>query len=63
MDSEAINTEAPLCKRCYKTCLAKGENTSNLAKHLKDKPPDLQKEFREGHGNNLYTHEKSDIQC
>ena len=44
---EAINTEAPLCKRCYKTCLAKGGNSSNLAKHLKDKLPDLHKEFRE----------------
>jgi len=44
---EAVNTVAPLCKRCYKTCLAKGGNTSNLAKHLKDKHPDLHKEFRE----------------
>ena len=28
-------------------CLAKGGNTSNLAKHFKDKSPDLLKEFRE----------------
>ena len=38
---EAINTEAALCKRCYKTCPAKGGNTFNLAKQLKDKHPDL----------------------
>ena len=43
---EAINTEASLCKWCYKTCLTTGGNTSNLAKHLKDKHPDLRKEFQ-----------------
>lgn len=42
---EPSNPEAPQCKRCYKTCLAKGGNTSNLSKHLKDNHADLFQEF------------------
>lgn len=62
-DGEAINSDAPLCKRCYKTCVAKGGNTSNLAKHLKDKHPDLHKEFRERQVVTYIPMKKSHIQC
>ncbi len=34
----------PICKSCYRVVLTKGANTSNIAKHLKDR---LYKEFRE----------------
>ncbi|XP_066568488.1 GTPase IMAP family member 4 isoform X2 [Amia ocellicauda] len=37
---------APLCRRCFKACTAKGGNTSNLAKHLSDKHPELFKRFK-----------------
>lgn len=36
----------PVCKRCHRTILAKGGNTSNLAKHLRDKHPDLFRDFQ-----------------
>ena len=29
---EAINADAPLCKRCFKTCMAKGGNTLFILK-------------------------------
>ena len=41
-----INPQKPLCKRCYRGLQTKGGNTSNLAKHLKDRHPDLFKEFK-----------------
>uniref|UniRef100_A0A671SCA6 BED-type domain-containing protein n=1 Tax=Sinocyclocheilus anshuiensis TaxID=1608454 RepID=A0A671SCA6_9TELE len=41
------DTSKPICKSCYRAVLTKGANTSNLAKHLKDRHPDLYKEFRE----------------
>ena len=40
-----IKPQKPLCKRCYRGLQTKGGNTSNLAKHLKDRHPDLFKEF------------------
>uniref|UniRef100_A0A671QLV8 HAT C-terminal dimerisation domain-containing protein n=1 Tax=Sinocyclocheilus anshuiensis TaxID=1608454 RepID=A0A671QLV8_9TELE len=39
------DTSKPICKSCYRAVLTKGANTSNLAKHLKDRHPDLYKEF------------------
>jgi len=41
------DTYKPVCKRCFKCTQAKGANTSNLAKHLADKHPDILKEFKE----------------
>ncbi|XP_076150005.1 uncharacterized protein LOC143133920 isoform X3 [Alosa pseudoharengus] len=41
-----INSDRPVCKRCHRIVQAKGGNTSNLAKHLKDKHPDLFREFK-----------------
>uniref|UniRef100_A0A671RC50 BED-type domain-containing protein n=1 Tax=Sinocyclocheilus anshuiensis TaxID=1608454 RepID=A0A671RC50_9TELE len=41
------DTSKPICKSCYRAVLTKGANTSNLAKHLKDRHPDLYKELRE----------------
>ncbi len=41
------DTSKPICKSCYRAVLTKGANTSNIAKHLKDRHPDLYKEFRE----------------
>ena len=32
--SKGTDLNAPLCKRCFKSCVATGGNTSNLAKHL-----------------------------
>jgi len=44
---EATDVNAPLCKRCLKSCVETGGNTSNLAKHLSLVHPDLFKEFRD----------------
>ena len=41
-----INPQKPLCRRCYLVLQIKGGNTSNLAKQLKDRHPDLFKEFK-----------------
>ncbi|XP_062377677.1 uncharacterized protein LOC134066362 isoform X3 [Sardina pilchardus] len=41
-----INSNKPVCRRCHRIVQAKGGNTSNLAKHLKDKHPDLFREFK-----------------
>uniref|UniRef100_A0A3Q3Q9S5 BED-type domain-containing protein n=1 Tax=Monopterus albus TaxID=43700 RepID=A0A3Q3Q9S5_MONAL len=46
-DGKQKNTSKPLCKSCYRALPTKGANTSNLAKLLKDRHPDLYKEFRE----------------
>ncbi len=37
----------PICKRCFKAVKTKGANTTNLAKHLSDRHPDLYKEVKE----------------
>ena len=39
--SVIINPQKPLGKRCYRGLQTKGGNTSNLAKHLKDRHPHL----------------------
>ncbi len=31
---EPTDLNAPVCKRCYKSCAVMGGNTSNLSKHL-----------------------------
>lgn len=36
----------PVCKRCHRIILAKGGNTSNLAKHLRDRHPDIFRDFQ-----------------
>ena len=41
------DTTKPICKRCFKSVMTKGANTSNLAKHLADRHADLFKEFKE----------------
>src|SRR4029434_4096093 len=38
-----------LCTQCYPVLQTKGDTTSNLAKHLKDRHPDLFKEFKESY--------------
>ena len=46
-DRGYINTpQKPLCKICYRGLQTKGGNTSNLAKHLKGRHPDLFKEIK-----------------
>ncbi|KAI2656685.1 E3 SUMO-protein ligase ZBED1 [Labeo rohita] len=42
-----IDHQKPICKRCHLSSLSKGGNTSNLIKHLKDRHPDLMKEFKQ----------------
>ncbi len=46
---ELTDLNAPVCKRCYKSCVATGGNTSNLfnVKHLSLAHPDLFREFRD----------------
>lgn len=44
--SVIISALKPICKRCYLSFQMKGENTSNLAEHLKDRHPILLKEFK-----------------
>ena len=41
------DTTRPVCKRCFKSVLPKGANTSNLVKRLADRHADLFKEFKE----------------
>ena len=41
------DTSKPVCKRCLKSVITKGGNTSNLAKHLADRHADLHREFKE----------------
>ncbi len=45
--SERTKVTAPVCKRCYKSCVATGGNTSNLFKHLSLAHPDLFRELRD----------------
>lgn len=42
-----IDHQKPVCKRCRRSFISKGGNTSNLMKHLKDRHPDLMKEFKQ----------------
>lgn len=35
-----------VCKQCLRAFGVKGVNTSDLAKHFKDRHPDLNKEFK-----------------
>lgn len=42
-----LDNQKPVCKRCHRSFLSKGGNTSNLIKHLKDRHPDLMKEFKQ----------------
>uniref|UniRef100_A0A673G4Z9 BED-type domain-containing protein n=1 Tax=Sinocyclocheilus rhinocerous TaxID=307959 RepID=A0A673G4Z9_9TELE len=42
-----IDQQKPICKRCHRSFLSKGGNTSNLIKHLKDRHPDLMKDFKQ----------------
>ena len=42
-----IDNQKPICKRCRRSFHSKGGNTSNLIKHLKDRHPDLMKEFQQ----------------
>ncbi|KAL1250025.1 hypothetical protein QQF64_021030 [Cirrhinus molitorella] len=52
-DSQGKPTDItkPICKKCFNPTQAKGANTSNLAKHLADRHPDLYKEFKEKQAN------------
>ncbi len=43
---EWTDLTAPVCKRCYKSCVATGGNTSNIFKHLSLAHPDLFRELR-----------------
>uniref|UniRef100_A0A672RIU4 BED-type domain-containing protein n=1 Tax=Sinocyclocheilus grahami TaxID=75366 RepID=A0A672RIU4_SINGR len=47
-----IDQQKPICKRCHRSFLSKGGNTSNLIKHLKDRHPDLMKEFKQAEEDN-----------
>lgn len=40
-----IDSQKPICKRCHRTFQNKRGNTLNLAKHLKDRHPDLFKSY------------------
>nr|XP_055052516.1 E3 SUMO-protein ligase ZBED1-like [Misgurnus anguillicaudatus]XP_055062693.1 E3 SUMO-protein ligase ZBED1-like [Misgurnus anguillicaudatus] len=42
-----IDPQKPVCKRCHRSFLSRGGNTSNLIKHLKDRHPDLMREFKQ----------------
>ncbi len=44
---EQTDLTEPVCKRCYKSCVATGGNTSNLFKHLSLAHPDLFRELRD----------------
>ena len=48
-DSEGkpTDTTRPVCKTCFRSLQTKGANTSNLAKHLADRHPELFKEFKD----------------
>ena len=41
-----VDPQNPVCKTCRHRTPRKWGNTSNLAKHLKDRHPDLYKEFK-----------------
>ena len=45
-DSEGkpTDTTRPVCKTCFRSLQTKGANTSNLAKHLADRHPELFKD-------------------
>ena len=40
-EGKPIDTQRPICKTCFKVTLAKGGNTSNMAKHLSDRHPNF----------------------
>lgn len=46
-EGNIIDHQKPICKQCHRSSLSKGGNTSNLIKHLKDRHPDLIKEFKQ----------------
>lgn len=41
-----LDLQKAISKQCHRTFQTKGGNASNLAKHVKDRPPDLFKEFK-----------------
>ncbi|XP_039510154.1 E3 SUMO-protein ligase ZBED1-like [Pimephales promelas] len=49
-EGNIIDPQKPICKRCHRSFLSKAGNTSNLIKHLKDRHPDLMKEFKQMQG-------------
>ena len=46
-EGKPIDTQRPVCKACFKATQAKGGNTSNMAKDLSDRHPELFREFKE----------------
>ena len=46
-EGKPIDTQRPVCKTCFKATQAKGGNTSNMAKDLSDRHPELFREFKE----------------
>ncbi|KAA0721363.1 hypothetical protein E1301_Tti023538 [Triplophysa tibetana] len=61
-DGKPKDTNKPICKSCYRAVVTKGANTSNIAKHLKDRHPDLYKEFREPSARTFRSNTKSQFQ-
>lgn len=45
-DGVILDTNKPTCQQCLRSFQTKGGSTSNLAKHLKDRHPDLFREFK-----------------
>ena len=48
-EGKAKDCNTPICKRCFRTVTTRGGNinVTNLAKHLKDRHPDLFKDLKE----------------
>lgn len=44
---EPTNNDRPVCKQCFKAVATKGDNTTNMAKHLKDKHPNLYSQMKQ----------------